>query len=380
VKTIHWMLLRSFLAILIVAVLFFVLVVQLLDLFGNLWRYLAHDTGFREMLAIAWLYVPKCLSYAIAPGLLFAAAFALGMLYKNNELIAILGSGISLGRLVAPLVLIGAVLSVAGFYFEERVVIQSLQRKNELYRSAVRQEVSQSNTNVTVTSEDARTVYQVDYYNDKRLTITQVVILQRDDSGALQARIDADWGEWASDHWLLHGARVYRRVPEAAAGLAQGADQAAPPPGPPGEQPALQLENLPQYDAAQLDEPPATFRRATRDVEEMPSGEARVWVDKLRRAGLPYREALTEYYKKFFFALSPLIVTLIAAGIGGRFKRNVLLMNLLAALVLSVIYYVTQMVAVILAKSGYLPPLAGAALAFVLFLGVGGAALRTART
>jgi len=365
-STVHRMLLRAFLGVLVVAVLFFVLVVQLLDLFGNLWRYLAHETTVPQMLAIAWLYVPKCLSYAVSPGLLFAAAFSLGMLYKNNELIAILGSGISLARLVTPLVLIGASLSVAGFYIEEKVVIPALARKNELYRAAVRQEVSQSNTNVTVTSEDARTVYQADYFNDKRLTITEVVIIRRDEAGALQARIDADWGQWQEGHWLLHGVRMYRRLPAAEP---QQAGQAA-----------MQLEQMPVYDAVELTEPPATFRRSTRKVDEMPSGEARVWVEKLRRAGLPYREALTEYYKKYFFAFSPFIVTLIAAGIGGRFKRNVLLMNLMAALVLSVVYYVTQMVAVILAKSGYLAPLAGAALAFALFLGVGAAALRTART
>jgi lipopolysaccharide export system permease protein len=374
-KTLYRMLLAAFLAVFIVTVLFFVLVVELLDLFGNLWRYLAHDTSFREILAVAWLYVPKCVSYAIPAGLLFAAAFTLGMLYKNNELIAILGSGISLYRLVAPLILIGAALSVAGFYFEENVVIDSLLRKNELYRAAVGQEVSLSNTNVTVISEDATTIYQADYYNDKRLTITQVVIIRRgggaEGRSGLLVRIDADWGEWQTDHWLLHGCRVYRRRPEAAGNPAGTSG---------GGQATMQLEQVPLYDAVELDEPPATFRRTTRKVDEMTGGEARAWVDKLRRAGLPYREALTEYYKKYFFALSPLIVTLVAAGVGGRFKRNVLLMNLLAALVLSVIYYVTQMVALILAKSGYLPPLAGAALAFVLFLGVGGLALRTART
>ena len=56
------------------------------------------------------------------------------------------------------------------------------------------------------------------------------------------------------------------------------------------------------------------------------------------------------------------------------------LVALLTALLVSVIYYVMQMVSVILAKNGLLPPLAGAGLAFVLFLAVGAVALRTART
>jgi lipopolysaccharide export system permease protein len=55
-------------------------------------------------------------------------------------------------------------------------------------------------------------------------------------------------------------------------------------------------------------------------------------------------------------------------------------MNLLTALMVSVVYYVLQMVSVILAKNGLLPPLAGAALAFVIFLVVGALTLRTARS
>ncbi|MCK5006990.1 MAG: LptF/LptG family permease, partial [Spirochaetales bacterium] len=109
-KIIYGMLLSTFILVLLVSVLFFVLVIQLLDLFTNLWRFLAHDTSLGEILRIAYYYLPKCLSYAIPPGLLFSAAFTLGALYKNNELIAILGSGISLSRLVLPFILTGILL------------------------------------------------------------------------------------------------------------------------------------------------------------------------------------------------------------------------------------------------------------------------------
>ena len=358
-KTIYGMILGTFILVFLVSVLFFVLIVQLLDLFTNLWRYLAHDTSLTEILRIAYYYLPKCLSYAIPPGLLFSAAYTLGMLYKNNELIAILGSGISLYRLVLPFILVGIGLSVFGFFFEQYLVIDTFIRKNELFRETVRQEISYSNTNVTVISEDTLTIYQVDYYNDKKETLTDVMILQRDPDGGFGARIDADWGEWNGRHWVLHDSRSYGWGEEGR---------------------SVELERSALLQATELTEPPATFRKTTRDVEEMKSGEARVWIDKLKRAGLPYRGALTEYYKKYFFAASPFIVVLIAAGMGGRFKRNVLLMNLLTALVVSVVYYVLQMVAVILAKNGLLPPLAGAGLAFVAFLAIGSLALRTART
>jgi lipopolysaccharide export system permease protein len=358
-KTLYRMILSTFILVFLVSVLFFVLIVQLLDLFTNLWRYLAHETSLQEILRIAYYYLPKCLSYAIAPGLLFSAAYTLGLLYKNNELIAILGSGISLYWLVLPFMLIGIMLSVFGFFFEQNFVIDTFIRKNELFREAVRQEISYSNTNVTVISEDTSTIYQVDYYNDQKQTITDVTVLRRGGNNGFAARIDAGWGEWNGEHWILHDSRRYSWNEEGTTVL---------------------LERRARYEAKELREPPQTFRKTTRDVEEMKTGEALQWIDKLKRAGLPYRGALTEYYKKYFFAAGPFIVVLIATGVGGRFKRNILLMNLLTALLVSVVYYVLQMVSVILAKNGLLPPLAGAGFAFVLFLALGLLGLRTART
>ena len=68
-----------------------------------------------------------------------------------------------------------------------------------------------------------------------------------------------------------------------------------------------------------LDEPPSSFKRITRDVDEMNSREAKEWVDSLKRTGFPFRGALTEYYQRFSFALTPLVVALISCSLGGRF-------------------------------------------------------------
>jgi lipopolysaccharide export system permease protein len=356
-KTIHLMLLRSFLMLLAIALLFFVLLVQMFDLFSNLWRYLAQDTSLSAILRIGWLYLPKCISYALAPALLFACSYALGLLHKNNELIAILGSGISLYRLLAPLLLLGLALSLGSYWFEESVVIDSLRLKNELYRASVKLELPLSRTNVTVTSADGRIIYQADFYDDKKQSLNGVLILRRDAEGRFQERVDAERASWNGGNWVLQNARRYRWEGE-----------------------VLREEQLAQLDEKSLGEPPSTFRKSTRRVDEMGAAQARVFVTQLRRAGLPYREALTEYYRKYFVALNPLIVLLIASGVGGRFRKNVLLLSLLAALLLSVVYYVGQMISLILAKNALIPPLAGASVSFIVFFAGGLAILRTART
>ena len=83
-------------------------------------------------------------------------------------------------------------------------------------------------------------------------------------------------------------------------------------------------------------------------------------IKSLKKAGLPFREQLTEYYRRFSFALTPFIVSIVSSALGGRFKKNILLMSLVVSLVISVGYYVLQMVSVLFAKLGYISPLVGA--------------------
>ena len=356
-STLQRMLVRLFLPVFAISTVFFVLVLQLMDLFTNLWRYLAQDTGFLIIMQIAVLYLPKCVSFALPIALLFSIAFTLGNLYANNELIAIFASGFSLYRLILPLLLIGAALSVGSFFFEDLVVIDTLQLKKELFQQTVRQSVSLSNSNVTVIAEGTRIIYQVDYYNDAQKQLSGVTVLLRDGGMRLTTRVDAERGEWGSDRWTLRNCRIYD-----------------------WDGKTLRQERRDSWSSDRLTEPPGTFQRITRRVDEMRQPEALRWVDALRRAGLPFREALTDYYKKIFFALTPLIVALLSGAVGSTFRKNVLLMSLLTSLVLSVVYYVAQMIGLILAKSGAIPPLAGAGSSSILFLVAGLLLYRTART
>ncbi len=360
-RILHRMVVRSFVPVFVAAVAFFVLVIQLMDLFANLWRYFAHEAMLAEIGRIALLYVPKCVSYSIPVALMFSISYSLGTMYAHNELIAVFGSGVSLFVITLPFVAISLLFSVGGFFFEDNVVIPTFKMKNELYAEVVKQTVSYSNSNVTVISGDYSTLYQIDYYNDSKQTLTGVLVLLRGDDNRFQERIDAQWGQWSGKHWTLHECRVFRWDAESAS-LTEASEKI--------------------LEATYLREEPFLFRKQSRNIEEMGFEDSYRWVNSLRNAGVPdkYRAALTEYYQKFSMALTPLIVAMISSSLGSAFKKNILLMCLLSSLVITVVYYVAQMVAVLLAKNGYIPPVVGAWTAFALFLIVGLSMFRTART
>lgn len=356
-KTFYLMLLRFFVPVFLGTLLFFVLVFELMDLFSNLWRYISHDVKLRDMAFIAFLYLPKCISYSTPIALLFSCSYVLGSFYMNNELISVFGAGVSLYRFVVPLIAVGVLASVGGFFFEDRVVIDSFKKKNDYFRFVLNQTVSYSNSNVTVLSDDNEYIYQVNYYNDKQKTLAGVTLVQRDARNRLIMRIEAETGEWTGRSWRLYDCRIFRQDA--------------------GE---LVEEQAEVYDSPQVDVKPAIFRRISRDIDEMMAADAGSYIKQLRRAGLPYQDALTKYYRKFAFALTPLIVVLISSAIGGLFEKNVLLMSLVSSLAIVVVYYVVQMVTITLARNGYLPPVFGSWTSFVLFFSLGIGLFRFART
>jgi lipopolysaccharide export system permease protein len=358
-RLLRGMLLKQFLPILLVALLFFVLLLQLIDVFGSIWRYFAHDVGLRQVTWIALLYLPKCLSFALPVSFLFAISYTLGLSYANNELFAIFGSGISLHSLVVPFLVLGVLLSVGAFFFDDMIVIPTFQMKNDAYAQAVKQVTSLSQSNVTVTSPDQRVVYIADYYNDAQKRLTGVTVVVRDPRMSFYSRADAQWAEWVNNRWVLHVCRTFTWDPATR---------------------LLSSETRDSYDSPFLVEPPDTFRKLARSIAEMNRAESQRYVALIRKAGLPYREVLTDYYRKYSFAFTPLIVALIASSLGSTFKKNILLMSLLSALVISVAFYVAQMLAAILSKNGFIPPLAGAWSPFTVFLALGFLLFRTART
>jgi lipopolysaccharide export system permease protein len=327
------------------------------DLFTNLWKYLANEVQLKSVLHVLWLYVPKCVSFSMPLAVLFASSYTMGMMYARNELTIIFTSGYPLHFLVIPLLVVGLMLSFCMFFFEDRVVIHSLSQKNTENRRLIQQKESLSNANIVVLSKSGRQVYTADFYEDAEKKIFSVMIIVRDENGAIQSVTKAPVAEWKGSSWSLDGYVVYRIDPK---------DGSV----------SVSRDSLPET----FDEPPETFRKNTTSVDELTAADAKEYIAGVRKAGLPYAEQLSNYYKRFSFPLTIFIVLFFSISLGGRFKKNILLMSLLLSLSVAVLYYIMQMITMLLAKWEYISPLAGAWFPVVLFIFAGSAMLKYART
>lgn len=350
--------LRLFLPFFLGAMVFFAFIVELIELFGTLWRYLALDVPALAIVKVAALYAPTCLSYALPVALLFATAYTLGSLYARNELVAVFCAGDSLASFVAPLMLLGLVFSVSSFFFQDNVVLQTYREKVVYSRSLLGQNVSLSNSNIAVIARDGHVVYRAEYYDDASLGLSNLSIVERDREGEPVARTEAVSARWDGARWELSRARRFVRTADGSwAETSYGT-----------------------YSNPDYDEEPSTFRSQKLDAKEMSVSQLAGHVAFLKRAGLPYQGASAERHKRFAFSFAPFIVVMISAALGGRFRKNVLLMSLLSSLLVATGYYVTQMVTMLMARTGLLPPVLGAWLPFAIFGALGLIMFRRART
>jgi lipopolysaccharide export system permease protein len=348
-------LVRQFSPIFFIAAAMFVLLLGLIELFANLWRYLQYEVSAADILRVSLYYMPKSFSYALPISLLFAAAYTLGDLYSKNELTSIFSSGVPFWRFSISLIAIGLAASVFSFFFDDRVVIPTLRVKNELSRALLHQQRTENNSDIVIKAERGRLIYAVDFYDYIEETLNGLSIVELDENGKFLHLIRSPRALWSGAYWNLSNAVIY----EWEGGL-------------------LRINPLPYTEKYR--EEPGAFGRSAVEAEELPIKDARLFIKDLRQRGLPLTEALANYHHRFSFPAVSLVVMILSISMGGRFKKNILLMSLLASLAAAVVYYVMEMISMMTARLGYIPAGAGAWFPVAFFVVLGALFLRSAKT
>ncbi|PKL09504.1 MAG: YjgP/YjgQ family permease [Spirochaetae bacterium HGW-Spirochaetae-7] len=327
----------SFIPIFTVAMMFFMLLLEMADLFINIVQYLQNDVPIASIARSMFLYLPRCASWSLPMATLFSVSYTLGTMYADNELIVVFGSGISLVSFATPLFVLALALSTGFYAFDDLVVIPTIAAKKELTKSMLRTGEPTGAADVTILGEGRRIIWDIHYFDRKNSVMTGITLVERNDEGSFVSRLNAQSATWTGALWRFSGVRRFFWKGE-----------------------YLVDESYGTWENDGFDESPESFKGGGKPIEEMSFGDASAHIAFLRRTGLPAAAQTAEVLRRFAFALTPLLVTALSASLVGRFKKNILLMSLLVSLLSATLYYVTQMVSMLLAKNESISPAAGA--------------------
>ncbi len=349
---------RSFAWALAIALVAFLSIFVVVDLFEKIDTYVDNRIGVPTVLRYNLYKIPQIVLLVLPVAMLLGCLFGIGSLSRRNELLPLQNAGISANRMLLPIYLLGVAASVLAFVAGETILPRANERLNRVWREEIRKEPktrAETRTNMTLLGDGGR-LYLIGRYDARKKSMRDVVI-QKFAEKTLVERVDAREGDWRDNHWVFRKGflRQFREDSEEASAF----------------------EELIIPDLA---ETPEDFARPEKEPEEMSIGELREFVRRTVASGGTALKEETELHLKLSFPLCNLILVLLGTPIAARRRRSGLAVSFALAVGIAFLYYGAIRVGQALGQNETLPPLLAAWVGNILFGSIAAALLvRNAR-
>lgn len=350
-RSLTWYLGRTF-ALRIIAVLaMLVLVLMMLDLLGETGDILAvPGNGEAQLWTYASLRVPQLIARFLPYSVLLATILTLATMNQNSEVIAMKAAGLSAHQILAPLVLTAALVAVASFSFNERVVTRAtttLKAWQAVDYAPIPPEEVGARTNVYFNDGNDVLMAQRQTGAGPGTVLTGVTFFERDPEGMISRQVRAARATFVAPGWQLE---------EAVSFDVSSAE-------------TVQVEG-PLVVATGVGLGQIALRRVDPDAESLP--ELTRSIAALQSAGRRTTELEAKWWHKISGPLAVVLMPLLGAVAGfGLARSGQLLARSVIGMALGFAYFVVDNAALAMASFGGYPPLLAAWSPFALFFLIG---------
>ncbi len=358
-------LLRQFIVPLIFCLSCFILTYIVIDLFDNLNEMIENDVNLRVIFPYYLNFIPLIFVQMSPVAILISLMFSLGRFNKNNEILAMQASGISLFRILRPLLATGLLMSIAVFLVNDRVVpvttMNSVVIKERFIETA---KISKKKAkgkkkiieNIAFYGLGNRIIYarRYDVYNN---IIYEFIMHAQDSRHNIVSKTTAAEVKWENKQWVGSQVTFYKLD---ATGHIEG-------------EPVF-------YDSGVIDieETPLDFKKRRHQAvfmnfEFMSFEELHDYIERLSfERGPTVRNLKVALNQKIAFPFINLIVILIASPFALiHTRRGGVLVGIGISIGLVLAYYALMVIGLALGKAGFITPPLSAWLSNIIFAGIG---------
>ena len=337
--------LREFLGYVLLGLSGFIVIFIVVDIFEKIATFLDNRAPI-DVVARFYLYrAPEVVVQVLPVALLLATFLALGQLNKFGELTAMRAAGVSLLRILRPVVGVALVAVLVSLALGEYVVPNANRERDRLYDEQIRnipRNTVTERADVTYLGQGGR-IFYIRLYLIPQERMHEVS-MQEFEQGVLTRRVDAAEAQWTGEHWVFNAG--YVRTFED------------------GHEKAESFVRLP---APEISEVPSDFAKETRKPGEMNYFELRRYVERLRASGARVANYLVDLHVKLSFPLVNLIVVLIGASLATRLRMQSAALGFGLSIAISFVYYAFMRAGQALGHNGALPPYVAAWLGDIVF-------------
>ena len=332
-------LLRSFFYYFILLTIGFILLFEVFTFFELLDDIAQHRTGLIAVFSY-FFYLASYLFYQLAPlAALVAVLVTLGIMTKNNELVAFKAAGISLFRISVPLLLAGLILAGGLIALDDTYLPFANQRQDAL-RNQIKGRPAQTYFQPNrqwIFGENAK-IYNYELFDPDQESFGGLNVFELDPATfSIRRRIYAERAHWDPQQkiWVLesgwirefdHG-QVTRYTPFMATALQE------------------------------LDEPPSYFNREVRQSYQMSWWELKRYIGNLRQAGFDVARLSVQLQKKISFPLIAPIIILLAIPFSILVGTRGAVGGLALGVGIGIVYWAASALTEAMGAVGQLPPI-----------------------
>jgi len=333
---------REFLSTFILVLLGFVLLILVFTVFDLLADILRNHIRWTTVGAYLIHLTPSML-YQIAPlAVLIAVLVTFGVLNRNSEIIAMKATGISLYRLVIPVVSISAILAVSLFLFDEFYLPQA-NRRQEALRSIIKGRPPQTFLHPENNwifgephpGEPAR-IFYYKFFDPDRNEFANLSIFEFDPSTfALSRRIFAARVFWdpRSSTWRFQNG--WQRDIE-------GVN-------------TTQYREFKQTGFSEIHEDPGYFTKEAKQAQEMNFGQLDRYIGDLSQSGFDTMRLRVALWHKLAYPVIAIVMAVLAIPFALSMGRRGSLTGIAVAIAVALAYFVVDGLFGAMGNVNYLP-------------------------
>lgn len=300
-----------------------------------------------SQIARFFLYsVPGMISMALPMATLIAALLSLGNLSRHNELIAMRASGVSLAKIIAPLLAGGLLISCLGFVNNEFIMPvyssrASYIRKVEIEKKQRR--VMFQQYKLWLRGPD-NSIVNIDLVSPNGNEMLGLNIYKLNHDYSVRERIKAGSLFWENGTWRLKHSRTYTQV--------DGAMQSRPS----------------DDEVFNIVESPDDLGMIVKNSEEMNFSEMWNYVKRLKSSGYKAASYEVDLHSKLAYPLASLLMVMIAIPFSiHKVRSGGVGKGIALAVLIAFVYWMLASVGASLGHSGVIPPVVSAWFANIFF-------------
>jgi LPS export ABC transporter permease LptG len=260
--------------------------------------------------------------YNISPlGILFAVLVTLGLMQRSNEITAIKATGISIYRILTPLLAACAILAT-GLFFSDQLYLPYANKRQDALRNMIKGKPAQTYLNPErkwIFGEHSN-IYYYQLFDSERNEFGRLSVFQFDPvTFQLRHRIYAEHARWDENlrQWVctqgwerdLRGAAIadYRK---------------------------FQVATF-----ASVNEPPNYFKKEVKQSSEMNAQELRRYIHDLEHSGFDVVRLRVQLEKKFAFPVIALVMAVLAVPFSLTASRRGAITGVATAVAIAIVYW-----------------------------------------